>query len=293
MRIRKDDEGCRRSDSFLTRYFCRRLNILSAKNDCVGERLRIDFWRECLGCQGHIVEEGGKADEQMSEKVTSYTDLIHHDVSVIISTTENNGDNKGSSSSNNNNNNNSFEMLDVCECDGGGEWELDLDNEGFEFCVLCGTDRRIGDGVEEGGDAGGGEILSEPATSKPPPSLQVLRRTLTYLLKLEGVSSPPKGFAFFVNFIVETVLNSLVGGDGASDEEGVNICCGLCEKVIESRDLKELWKETSESESEAGLRSRRAKSIQEKVEADLPRLSEHLKVKGVKLNEFTGAWIER
>ena len=110
---------------------------------------------------------------------------------------------------------------------------------------------------------------------------------------MEGVSSPPKGFAFFVNFIVETVLNSLDGGDGASDEEGVNICCGLCEKVIESRDLKELWKETSESESEAGLRSRIAKSIQERVEADLPRLSEHLKVKGVKLNKFTGAWIER
>ena len=95
---------------------------------------RVEFWERCLGCK-EVDLEGQRDDEEMKERVKSFTDLIHRDDGVHeVPVLEN--DEEG------NHNENSFHGLDVCECEEGGEWEVDIDNEEFEFCLLCGADRR-------------------------------------------------------------------------------------------------------------------------------------------------------
>lgn len=208
-------------------------------------------------------------------------------VSAVNNTRINKNDNK---------NDNSFQVLDVCECDEGGEWEVDLDNVGFEFCVLCGTDRRIGEvkntrkkeereKMEEGENNAGidGEIETQ---TKQPPSLQVLQKTLAYLLTLNGLNSPPPGFAFFVHFIVETVLNS---PGNQPNEKTVNKCikisCTLCSSIISARGLKGMWGD--------GREGKFVKALMERVKECMPRLLQHLKEKDVELSEFAEVWIER
>ncbi|GMH65442.1 hypothetical protein TrLO_g12719 [Triparma laevis f. longispina] len=124
----------------------KRLEGVVAMGEGVGERLRVEFWRRCLDCDDDNIlqEPQTSTSEDLNKRVTFYTNLIHKDtvlpsvstVSAVNNTRINKNDNK---------NDNSFQVLDVCECDEGGEWEVDLDNVGFEFCVLCGTDRRIGE----------------------------------------------------------------------------------------------------------------------------------------------------